>query len=397
MSGRVRGGRWAAAVAVAAGLLLGLARTGDARQAADTTSPTINGASDISVPATFDCGQTFCADVTFPFTVSDPDDPPDQIVVVCNNPNGQTYFWGLSMTTCQAHDPAGNHSAPVMFTVTVTLPPPTFQTVPGPLTFPATGPAGGPATFTTPPAVDVGGQSVPVTCDHQSGLVYAVGVTTITCTAQIQRNDSQGNPIQGLPSATTTFAVTITTAGGGPGGGGSSGGGGGSSGGGSGPGGSGGATGGGTTDTTAPAVDYSVLATDPDDGTARLQLSCTPASGSVFPLGRRRATRATTVTCHARDAAGNEAKPMTFTVTVLGAHDQLVALERRVRGARVPTAAGRASLLDDLHRADRACAAGAYGRATSALAAFVAQAERLPRSSRAAVVEAAARVIAVVG
>src|SRR5436853_219299 len=82
------------------------------------------------------------------------------------------------------------------------------------------------------------GQSVPVTCAHQSGLVYPLGVTTVACTAQITRNDSQGNPISGLPSAATQFTITITTqsSGGGGGGGGSGGGSGG--GGGSGSGGS---------------------------------------------------------------------------------------------------------------------------------------------------------------
>src|ERR1700690_1945136 len=112
-------------------LLAVAAGTAAAHLATDTTSPTINGATDITVPATSDCGQTFCATVTWPFTVSDPDDPPDQITVVCNNPNGQTYFWGMTMTTCQAKDAAGNLSAPVMFTVSVTVPAPTFPTVPG--------------------------------------------------------------------------------------------------------------------------------------------------------------------------------------------------------------------------------------------------------------------------
>src|SRR5579884_1616869 len=199
--------------------LLVFAGAGEARQTADTTPPTITGASDITVPATYDCGQTFCANVTWPFTVSDPDDAVSAITVVCNNPNGQTYSWGMSMTTCQAHDQAGNYSVQVMFTVTVTIPPPTFTSTPGPLTYPATGPAGGPATYATPTAVDVGGQAVPVSCDHASGLIYPLGDTTVTCTAQIKRNDSLGNPIGGLPSATTQFTITIAAANSGGGGG----------------------------------------------------------------------------------------------------------------------------------------------------------------------------------
>jgi N-acetylneuraminic acid mutarotase len=46
-------------------------------------------------------------------------------------------------------------------------------------------------------------------------------------------------------------------------------------------------------------VNYSVTATDPDDTTSQITISCTPASGSVFPVGT------TTVNCSAQDAAGN--------------------------------------------------------------------------------------------
>jgi hypothetical protein len=45
-------------------------------------------------------------------------------------------------------------------------------------------------------------------------------------------------------------------------------------------------------------------------------LSCVPASGSLFPVGR------TTVTCTAGDAAGNTSS-MSFSVSVIGAHEQL--------------------------------------------------------------------------
>jgi hypothetical protein len=54
-------------------------------------------------------------------------------------------------------------------------------------------------------------------------------------------------------------------------------------------------------------VDYTVTAKDDVDGS--LPPACSPASGSVFPLGT------TTVTCTARDSSGNEATA-TFTVEV---------------------------------------------------------------------------------
>ena len=54
----------------------------------------------------------------------------------------------------------------------------------------------------------------------------------------------------------------------------------------------------------------SVTASDPDDAPAQITLTCVPASGSTFALGT------TTVTCNAHDAAGNNATPATFPVTV---------------------------------------------------------------------------------
>lgn len=411
-----RGGRTVVAVAAVGVFAVGAAGAA-ARIATDTTSPTISGASDITVPATSDCNQTFCATVTWPFTVSDPDDPADQITVTCNNPNGQTYSWGQTYTTCQAKDAAGNLSAPVSFTVTVTVPPPTFQIVPGSLSFPATGPAGGPATFATPTAVDVGGQSVPVTCDHQSGIVYPIGVTTVTCTAQITRNDSQGTPISGLPSASTQFTITITaptsggggsTGGGGGGGGGSTGGGGGSGGGGPSP---------TPLDTTPPTlrphgnvrvaasssrgalVAYAVVAQDVDNEPGTLIVTCSPASGSTFRLGPRGASHTTTVTCSARDPSGNRSPTTAFSVTVLGAHDQVVALLRQVRALRSLTEARRTGLTSTLQRAGRAILRRARGKADTELAAFIAQVgrARTTPSTRRQWVGEAARIIAVLG
>jgi len=48
-----------------------------------------------------------------------------------------------------------------------------------------------------------------------------------------------------------------------------------------------------------------------DDLDATVNVSCSPASGSTFPLGD------TTVTCTASDSSGNQAIPLTFKVTVV--------------------------------------------------------------------------------
>jgi len=63
-------------------------------------------------------------------------------------------------------------------------------------------------------------------------------------------------------------------------------------------------------------------ATDP---TPPATVSCTPVSGSTFPIGT------TTVTCTARDGAGNTGTG-TFTVTVSGGAVQITALSTKVNG-----------------------------------------------------------------
>jgi hypothetical protein len=59
------------------------------------------------------------------------------------------------------------------------------------------------------------------------------------------------------------------------------------------------------------AVSYSATALDAVDGLTAAD--CSPASGSVFPIGT------TSVTCAATDAAGNGATPAGFSVTVIDA------------------------------------------------------------------------------
>jgi hypothetical protein len=389
------GSRLVSVVITAVVGLLGGAGLAGAHALTDTTPPILQQPPDITTPATADFGETFSATVNYAFTVSDPDNTAEEITVSCNDPLGTTHLAGTGYVTCQAHDPAGNLSSQVMFTVTVTVPPPTFQNVPGPITFQATGAAGAVVTFVKPTAVDVGGRAVTVNCDQPSGITYPVGTTTVTCTATIMRADSQGNPIS-YTTGTTQFSVTVTPAGATGGGGGGATGGGGAGGGTGG----GGTSGGGgptptTVDNTAPAIGqlpnakvyatnprgarftYSASATDPDNAAGQIAISCDPASGSTYPLGPNATSHGTVVTCRAHDAAGNEAAPMLFTVVVVGAHDQLTALEAQVQAASLKQAQ-KVSLRADLISADRYIAAGADKGARTKLAAFIKTVEGLP-------------------
>jgi len=88
-----------------------------------------------------------------------------------------------------------------------------------------------------------------------------------------------------------------------------------------------------TTDATGPSgatVTYPLPAvSDPDDTTAPAAM-CTPASGSVFPIGT------TTVTCTATDGNDlNSPAHATFTVTVKGAAAQLADLRQAVHGVGI--------------------------------------------------------------
>jgi hypothetical protein len=87
---------------------------------------------------------------------------------------------------------------------------------------------------------------------------------------------------------------------------------------------------------TSPAgavVTYTVTATDPDNLPSQITIVCTPVSGSTFPINANGTSRTTTVTCNAHDPAGNNATPKSFTVTVFGVYDQLVALGGQVNAA----------------------------------------------------------------
>jgi hypothetical protein len=158
---------------------------------------------------------------------------------------------------------------------------PPVLTVPTNTVVEATGPNGAVWTFVpTPSALDGVHSPLPATCSPASGSTFLIGLTPVTCTA----TDLSGN------MGSASFTVTVQ-------------------------------------DTTAPViaphanmtadatsasgvvVNYeSPTWTDAVDvsGTA----NCTPASGSTFQVGP------TTVTCTAKDAAGNVGIATTFTVTV---------------------------------------------------------------------------------
>jgi hypothetical protein len=178
--------------------------------------------------------------------------------------------------TCSAHDAAGN-SASSTFDIHVRdTTAPTIQGHAN-VTIEANALGGARVTYAAPTASDTV-SPVTVTCAPPSGSLFALGHTTVICSAQ----DAAGN------SATTSFDVYVV-------------------------------------DTTAPTitvpadidadadtsagvpVNYIVTATDIADGS--IAVSCDPASGSTFHMGH------TTVTCTAVDSSGNSTSD-TFAVQI---------------------------------------------------------------------------------
>ena len=154
---------------------------------------------------------------------------------------------------------------------------PPVITVPADMTVEAQNFSGAAVTYTAS-AVDDHGEPVQVTCNPPSGSVFGFGTTTVACTARAHGE-----------SATKRFKVTVV-------------------------------------DTRPPAitvpaaeqlttrvrqgkvVTYSASATDVVDGA--VEVTCSPASGTTFPVG------ATTVTCTAADRRGN-ATSASFGVTIV--------------------------------------------------------------------------------
>jgi hypothetical protein len=240
----------------------------------DTTPPTIASQADVTVEATSAAG----AIATFATpTATDLVDAVDP--VSCTPASGTQFLLGNTTVTCTSQDAHGNRATATFVVHVVDTTPPVIMATPGAITREATGPAGASVSWVAPTASDIVDGTDPVTCAPASGSTFPLGNTTVTCTA----HDAHGNN-----ATPTTLVVHVV-------------------------------------DTTPPALAlpspvfyatslsgalgiYTVTATDLVDGP--VPVSCTPPSGSVFPIGT------TTVTCSASDSHGNKATG-SFVVTVI--------------------------------------------------------------------------------
>jgi hypothetical protein len=205
---------------------------------------------------------------------------PDLVTCAPASGSGVVIPVGQGEIVCAAIDLGGNKSAETAFVFTVQdTTPPAIATITD-VTAEATSAAGAVVTYTAPTATDTASTTTTVTCSPTSGSAFPLGATTVTCTATDTATPAN--------TATSTFKVTVV-------------------------------------DTTPPAIatmtDVTASATNAAGAVVTYAsptvtdnvgatVTCAPASGSTFPLGMN------TVTCTARDAAGNTATS-TFKVTVV--------------------------------------------------------------------------------
>jgi hypothetical protein len=197
----------------------------------------------------------------------------DGVAINCLPASGATFPIGVTTVRCSATDPHGN-SVSTTFPITVLASAgPVLLNVPSGIQTGATGATGAVVTYQAPTAADQVDGVLPVTCTPPSGALFTIGTTTVACSA----TDQATPPNQTL----ATFPVTVTVAGRptitvpnpGP-----------------------------VVDATKPTgaiVTYGASAKDAVGNP--IAVTCTPASGSLFPLG------VTTVNCSATDATGNQA------------------------------------------------------------------------------------------
>jgi Tol biopolymer transport system component len=171
----------------------------------DTTAPQLGPLPDITEEATKPTG----AAVTFSATATDAVDPNPRVRCERRIPpstqfsgvsSGATFPIATIMVRCTAEDAVGNRSTTDSFDVTVRdTTPPAITGMPSDIVAEATGADGAQVFWSQPTATDLVNGSRTVTCTPASGTTFALGETTVSCTA----TDARSN------TATKTFKVTV--------------------------------------------------------------------------------------------------------------------------------------------------------------------------------------------
>jgi hypothetical protein len=240
---------------------------------ADTTPPVV------TVPANILQEATSAAGAAVSFSASATDTVAGTLTPTCTPASGTTFPLGATTVKCSATD--GFNTGQSSFTVTVRDTTSPVVTVPPNVVREATGPSGAVVTFPPASAIDLVAGSLPAACTPTSGATFPLGTTTVVCSAS-----------DGTNTGTGSFTVTVR-------------------------------------DTTPPVITGTpgniavfggtggvvvtyALPTAFDIVSGVRTVTCSPVSGSTFPVGT------TTVTCTAKDTATPTPNTATtsFTVTV---------------------------------------------------------------------------------
>ncbi|HLB17589.1 MAG TPA: HYR domain-containing protein, partial [Gaiellaceae bacterium] len=217
--------------------------------------------------------------VTWTIAATDNVDPSPTIS--CDHASGSTFAITTTTVNCRATDASGNFTVAPPFSVTVQDTTPPALTLPGNQNVETENPSGKAVTYSVT-ASDIVSGSIAPSCNHSSGDTFPIGTTAVHCTA----TDAHSNTSSGAFNVTVTlvdhtppvlsgYANKSVEA--------------------NGPAGS--------------VVNYPTpTAVDALDGPIGA-VTCTPLSGSTFPLGT------TAVHCSATDSHGNVGQA-TFNVTV---------------------------------------------------------------------------------
>jgi hypothetical protein len=190
-----------------------------------------------------------------------------KLAVKCSPLSGSTFALGTTTVSCSASDSSGN-SAQDSFSVRVAdLTRPVLSIPESLADVEATSASGAAVSFQVTASDAVDG-ALGASCTHTSGSTFALGTTTVSCTA----SDKAGNSVNGrfsikvadtvAPAINVPDRVNVAAA------------------------------------SSSTAVSWSASARDAVDGS--VAVVCTPVSGSNFAVGT------TTVTCSAKDKAGNQ-------------------------------------------------------------------------------------------
>jgi hypothetical protein len=136
---------------------------------------------------------------------------------------------------------------------------------------------------------------------------------------------------------------------------------------------------------TSPTGAVVTFSPTPTDNVGVTSLSCAPASGSVFAVGSH------LVTCTASDAAGNAAS-MSFSVSVIDAHQQLFNLLQYVNGLGLPNGTQQ-PIVNQLRAAYDQDAAGACNKLGGFLSMVQKKSGNIPSDEKAFMVAEATRIL----